>query len=127
MTDQPKKSRRRHIRVEMPPSLETHYANVVMIGHAAGEVVFDFVHMMPNLPMARVQTRVVLSPTNAKLLQKALSENLEKYEQKFGEIQTPPTLADQLFSLVRPSGMADEDTASEVPGDDADPPPDDAA
>lgn len=94
--------KRRQIHVEMPPTLVTHYANAVMISHTAGEIVFDFVHLLPNLPVARVQSRVVLTPTNAKLLHKALGENLEKYESKFEEIKTPPTLADQLFQMVRP-------------------------
>ncbi len=104
MTDTPKKPKPQQIRLEMPPSLTAVYANLVMIAHTASEVVLDFAHWMPNLPLARVQSRVALTPTNAKLLYKALGENLEKYEKQFGEIKTPPTLADQLFSLVKPAG-----------------------
>jgi hypothetical protein len=51
-----------------------------------------------------VQARLVLTPTNAKMLLKALEENIARYETQYGEIALPPrsqTLADQLFSTIR--------------------------
>ena len=61
--------------------------------------VFDFAHLLPGLPQARVNARVVMSPLGAKLLYRALGENLARYEAAFGEIKTPTesTLADFLF------------------------------
>ena len=110
MTDrQPSRPRQRQIRLEVPASVNTTYANVVMIAHTSGEFVFDFVHLMPGIPMARVQSRVVMNPTSAKALYRALGENLEKYEKQFGEIKLPPTLADQLFSMVKPGEGLDDD------------------
>jgi hypothetical protein len=51
---------------------------------------------------ARVQTRIVMTPLNAKLLLNALTENLEKFEAQFGEIIVPTQLADHLFKPPRP-------------------------
>jgi hypothetical protein len=115
VTGKPKGPRRRQVRLEVPASLSASYANFVMISHSASEVVLDFAQIMPNIPKARVQTRVVLTPTNARLLYNALGENLTNYENKFGAIRTPPTLADQLFSVVRPGEEQDND--EEEPAD----------
>jgi hypothetical protein len=38
-----------------------------------------------------------MTPLHAKLLLRALADNLAKYEAQFGEIQVPTGLADQLF------------------------------
>ena len=38
---------------------------------------------------AKVYARIVMTPLNAKLLLKALQDNLAKYEEKFGEIRMP--------------------------------------
>ena len=42
--------------------------------------------MMPGTPKAKVRSRVILNPLNAKRLYKALAENIAKYEQQFGPI-----------------------------------------
>jgi Protein of unknown function (DUF3467) len=63
------------------------YSNLVMIAHSATEIVFDFARIMPGAPKTRVQARIIMTPTHAKLLQKTLEENLKKYEKQFGEIK----------------------------------------
>jgi hypothetical protein len=85
--------------LEIPPDLQTNYANVVRIAHSPSELVFDFAHLLPGVIPARVCTRVVMSPLGAKLLQRALAENLSRYEAAFGEIKVPGenSLADFLF------------------------------
>ena len=85
--------------LEVPPDLKTEYANVVRIAYSPSELVFDFAHLLPGVTPARVCTRVVMSPLGAKLLQRALAENLSRYETAFGEIKIPGenTLADFLF------------------------------
>lgn len=40
--------------------------------------------MLPNVPKAKVYARIVLTPMNAKLLHRALGENLGIFESKFG-------------------------------------------
>ncbi|NPA68361.1 MAG: DUF3467 domain-containing protein [Chlorobi bacterium] len=63
------------------------YANLAVISHSGSEFIIDFVRMLPGVPKAPVKSRIILSPDNAKRLLKALSDNLRKYEQVFGEIK----------------------------------------
>jgi hypothetical protein len=59
--------------------------------------VVDFARVMPNVPKSRVYARVIMTPLNAKLLLRALTDNLGKFEAQYGEIVIPSHLADQLF------------------------------
>lgn len=85
--------------LEVPPDLESIYVNLVRIAHSPSELVFDFAHLLPGSTPARVKARVVMSPLGAKLLFRALAENLARYEAAFGEIKVPGggNLAEQLF------------------------------
>ncbi|NPA91635.1 MAG: DUF3467 domain-containing protein [Chloroflexi bacterium] len=78
------------IRVEIPADVPVIYANFAVINHSPSEIVIDLAQLLPNVPQARVQARVVLTPLNAKALYQALGENLAKYEARFGEIKQPP-------------------------------------
>lgn len=93
------KGKRKQVQVQVPADLELSYANFALITHSRSEVVFDYAQIMPQVPRARVRTRVVMTPMNAKLLMKALEGNLAKYEKQFGEIKIPEgrSLADDLF------------------------------
>ncbi len=85
--------------IHLPVDLEPVYANLVRIAHTPSEVMLDFARLLPGDPGAKIVSRVLLSPLSAKLLIKALTENLGKYEAQFGEIEIPQkqTLADFLF------------------------------
>lgn len=63
------------------------YSNLAIISHSNSEFVIDFVRMLPGLPKAKVKSRIVLNPQHAKRLLIALSDNLHKYEENFGEIE----------------------------------------
>ena len=52
------------------------YANLAIITHSSSEFVLDFVRVLPGLPKAGVQSRVILAPEHAKRLQRALEENI---------------------------------------------------
>ncbi len=65
------------------------YANLAIITHSSSEFVLDFVRVLPGMPKAGVQSRIVLAPEHAKRLLRALEENLGKYERMFGPIQMP--------------------------------------
>ncbi len=65
------------------------YANLVVITHSSSEFIIDFVRVMPGLPKAAVQSRIVLTPEHAKRLLYALQENLMKYERSFGPVRMP--------------------------------------
>ena len=95
----------RRLNLEIPGDLAATYANFAIITHSPWEVFLDLAQILPNVPKARVQARIVLTPVNAKMLLKALEENLARYEAQYGEIvlpQRPQSLADQLFSTIRP-------------------------
>lgn len=90
--------------LEVPPDLDTLYVNLVRIAHSPSELVFDFAHLLPGSSPAKVKSRIVMSPLGAKLLYRALAENLARYEAAFGEIKVPgeSTLADRLFHPPSP-------------------------
>lgn len=85
--------------LELPTNLETVYANLARIAHSPADIVLDFAHLLPGEARAKIRSRVVMTPLSAKLLVKALTENLARYEAAFGEINMPTnnSLADNLF------------------------------
>ena len=110
MVQQPPK--KRQVRLEIPANLNATYANAVIISQTHSEIIFDFTQVMPNDPRARVQSRIAMTPANAKSLLTALTTNLERFEAKHGEISMPPkpeSLADQLFGGVRGGDEDDDD------------------
>ena len=86
-------------RIHLPHDLDPTYANLVRIAHTPSEVMLDFARLLPGDPGAKIVSRVLLSPLSAKLLIRALTENLSKYETQFGEIEIPQkqSLAEFLF------------------------------
>ncbi len=89
--------------LEVPSELASVYANLVRIAHSPADIVLDFAHLLPGENRAKVGARILMSPLSAKLLLRALTENLARYETSFGEIHMPvSTLADQLFKPFQP-------------------------
>lgn len=90
-------------RLVIPPNTELVYSNVVRMAHSPAEMVFDFGRLLPGELDIFIKTRVLMSPLSAKLLQRALAENLAKYEKQFGEIKLPAdkSLADDLFKSIQ--------------------------
>ena len=89
MAQPPHDSQRQvQLNVELPSDLDAVYANIALITHSPSEVIVDFGRVLPNMPKAKIHARIILTPMNAKLLYQALGENLDKYEAKFGKIQT---------------------------------------
>ena len=75
------------------------YANLAIITHSSSEFILDFVRVMPGVPKAGVQSRIIVAPEHAKRLLRALEDNIAKYERAFGPIRlqedgvdTPPIL-----------------------------------
>ena len=83
------KQPQRRIQVELPADLEATYANFVLITHSPSEMIMDFARVLPSVPKAKVYGRIIMTPMNAKLLHKALGDNLTKYEEKYGELKAP--------------------------------------
>jgi hypothetical protein len=76
------------IKIELSPEVAKGiYSNLAVITHGPNEFFVDFITMAPNMPQAKVQSRIIMSPENAKNLLGALMENVKKYEATFGEIR----------------------------------------
>lgn len=81
------------------------YSNLVIITHSFAEFVFDFVNVMPNVPKAKVKSRVVMTPQHAKRLMRALVENVKRFEAQNGTIKENDTM-DMPFTIGGPTGQA---------------------
>lgn len=76
------------IKIELSPEVASgHYSNLAIINHSGSDFFMDFIAVTPGMPQAKVQTRVIMTPENAKNLMFALSDNIRKYEAMFGEIK----------------------------------------
>ncbi len=75
------------------------YSNLVLITHSNAEFVLDFTRVLPGMPKAKVQTRVILAPPHAKALLAALEDNIKKYEENFGTIQAGGQGGDKQFGF----------------------------
>lgn len=90
--------------METPEDLEPVYSNLARISHTPSEIIIDFSRMLPAQLKFKVLSRILMSPVGAKLLLRALAENLTRYETAFGEVQLPGEtgLAGDLFKQVHP-------------------------
>jgi hypothetical protein len=85
--------------LEVPDDLEPNYVNFVRISHTPSEFVMDFSLLLPGVEKPTVDSRLIMSPTAVKLFLRAMTDNLNRYEAKFGEISLPGkhSLAEDLF------------------------------
>jgi hypothetical protein len=83
-----KQQQSNNIQIELPESIaDGIYSNLAIIAHSSSEFVVDFVSLMPGIAKAKVKSRVVMNPENAKRLMFALIDNIKKYEAQEGEIR----------------------------------------
>ena len=61
--------KKNEIKIELTPEVANgHYANLAVISHSASEFFLDFIAVAPNMPQAKVQSRIIMTPENAKNL-----------------------------------------------------------
>ena len=81
------KQQKNQINIDLPEELaDGVYTNLAIISHSQSEFVVDFIRMLPNVPKAKVKSRVILTPEHAKRFLKALADNVKKYEAQHGPI-----------------------------------------
>lgn len=81
-------NQKQELKIELTPEIAAgHYSNLAVISHSPNEFFVDFISVAPNMPQAKVQSRIIMTPENAKNLLFALRDNIAKYEQTFGEIK----------------------------------------
>lgn len=62
------------------------YSNLAYIVHSEQEFLLDFMFLSLQQPKAKVRARIITSPKHAKRFLNALSENIQKYEARYGVI-----------------------------------------
>ena len=99
MADDKGQPNKQQVNIELPEELaEGIYANLAIIGHSQSEFILDFIRIVPNVPKAKVKSRIVVTPQHAKRLTKALIDNIKKYEAQHGKIAEAKQ-AEQQFPL----------------------------
>ena len=83
---QPQQQQQINIKIE-DAVLKGAYANAMAVSHSKEEFVLDFLNIYPWQKAGIVSARVITSPGHMKRIVKALTENLKKYEDKFGKIE----------------------------------------
>lgn len=84
----PKQPAPGQLNIELPEDIaEGEYSNLAIISHSHSEFVVDFIRLVPNVPKAKVKSRIILTPGHAKRLLKALADNVKKYEGQYGVIE----------------------------------------
>jgi len=87
MTETPQEPRQMQLQVEMDDATaQGVYANLIGIMNNDTEFIMDFLFLQPGQPKAKVRSRIISSPVHAKRMLVALSENIRKYEERFGLI-----------------------------------------
>ncbi len=81
------------------------YANLAVITHSFAEFVIDFVNVMPNVPKAKVKSRIVMTPHHAKRLMRALVDNIKRFEAAHGVIKDQEQVA-LPFTFGAPAAQA---------------------
>lgn len=96
-------NKKQELKIELTPEVAAgHYANLAVISHTPGEFFIDFINVAPNMPQAKVQSRIIMNPENAKNLLMALRDNLQRYEKTFGEITRKTPLNQSNNDLPNP-------------------------
>lgn len=82
------------------------YSNLAMIAHSNSEFVIDFIRLMPGVPKAKVKSRIVMTPEHAVRFLQALKENVERYQDTFGDIRDMSDVGKIPFNFGGTMGQA---------------------
>lgn|SRR5574344_1685455 len=78
---------KKQLDIELKPEIaKGNYSNFAIITHSHSEFIIDFASMLPGIPKAEVESRIIMAPEHCKRLLNALIENISKYESQFGPI-----------------------------------------
>lgn len=95
------------IQIELPEDIaQGIYSNLAIIAHSSSEFVIDFVRILPGMPKAKVQSRIVITPEHAKRLLYALNDNIKRFESQNGSIPVDNNPAGFLPPINGPIGEA---------------------
>jgi hypothetical protein len=77
------------ISVNIPPTLDPVYSNMIQIAYKDDEFTFMFLHQLPQVNQARAKAIVSITPNHAKNLLAVLTKTVADFESKFGTIAPP--------------------------------------
>lgn len=82
--------------IELPEEVgQGQYANLAVVLHSQSEFILDFVRLLPGQQSAKVHSRQVLTPDNAKRLVRLLEQHVRGFEQEYGTIDLPEDAAQE--------------------------------
>jgi 3-methyladenine DNA glycosylase Tag len=104
MSDQPIPEQQLNIELSEEMA-DGEYANLAIITHSFAEFVIDFVNVMPNVPKAKVKSRIVMTPQHSKRLMRALIDNIKRFEAQHGTIKDQESTS-MPFNFGTPTAQA---------------------
>ena len=69
-------------------ALQGNYSNLMQVTHLSEEFILDFMNIYPFQNLGVLNARVIVSPGHLKRMVAALDENLKRYEETHGTIET---------------------------------------
>lgn len=104
MSNNQNNSNNNQIQIDLPEDVAYgEYTNLVLVAHSPNEFVLDFICLLPGNPKAKVKSRIVLTPENAKRLLLTLNDNISNFEKQNGKIVLPEVndpLVDNIDGVV---------------------------
>ena len=101
MTEQPSKN----IPLQATPEiLKGVYTNNMQVSHTKEEFFLDFLNMSHLPQAASLVAKVITSPQHFKRIVAAMADNLKRYEEKFGKIDSP--------KMDKPEGTSESSKSS---------------
>jgi len=95
-----KETKQQQLNIELgEKEAEGIYSNLAIITHSPAEFVIDFTRVLPGVPKAKVFARIISTPQHAKMLMMALKDNIQKFEERFGEINIEGGMSNQPFGF----------------------------
>ncbi len=78
---------KKNINIKIEKSVaQGEYANLVLNVFSPSEFIFDFAKLLPGIDEANVHTRIIMTPSHAKMFLRSLQDSIAKYENTHGQI-----------------------------------------
>ena len=101
MAEQNPKQQQQQINIELgEKEAEGAYSNLAIISH--------FTRVLPGVPKARVHSRIIMTPQHVKMFLGALKENIERFENQFGEIKIANQMTENPFGFQLPQNKGEK-------------------
>jgi Protein of unknown function (DUF3467) len=89
MPEAPKQQQQVQIKAD-EKELLGQYSNLVVVHHNAEEFTLNFIYLFPTVPQGKLVASLIVNPSHAKRLLRALQENVARYEKQFGTLPEGP-------------------------------------